>query len=586
MLKKTKVVCTIGPASESEEMLEKLMLAGMNVARLNFSHGTHPEHQVRIDRIRKVANKLGLPIALMLDTKGPEIRLGDFKDGQIEVEIGDTFTLTTRDLLGDKTIVSVSHHGLASDVKVGDLILIDDGLIELEVKEIKDGTDIICRVNNSGQMSNHKGVNVPNVKISLPAITEKDRDDILFGIENQVDFLAASFVRKKEDVFEIRRILEDNHGEYIQIIPKIENQEGIDNIDEIIRASDGLMIARGDLGVEVPPQEIPLAQKMLIKKCYIAGKPVITATQMLDSMIRNPRPTRAEVTDVANAIIDGTSAIMLSGETAAGKYPEEAVKMMTSIARRVEESLDYDLMLDESVSLLENTTTNSISKSACVVARDLEAAAIVAATTSGATARALSKYRPKTKILAVTPCEKTVRKMALSWGVEPLLIPDFTSTDDLVNESLDLLVQAGMLEEGDLTVVTAGVPVGLSGSTNLLKVQTIATLILSGLGLGKRSGVGKVVVANTEEELLAKFKQGDIIVCQSTDKDMVKFIEDASALIVEEGGYTSHAAIVGLHLNIPTIIGAKGATTTLKDGDIVTVDTEAGSVYKGRAKVK
>ncbi len=586
MLKKTKVVCTIGPASESEEMLEKLMLAGMNVARLNFSHGTHPEHQVRIDRIRKVADKLGLPIAIMLDTKGPEIRLGDFKDGQIEVEAGDTFTLTTRDLLGDKTIVSVSHKGLASDVKVGDFILIDDGLIELEVKEIKDGTDIICRVNNAGQMSNHKGVNVPNVKISLPAITEKDRDDILFGIENQVDFLAASFVRKKEDVFEIRRILEDNHGEYIQIIPKIENQEGIDNIDEIIKASDGLMIARGDLGVEVPPQEIPLEQKMLIKKCYLAGKPVITATQMLDSMIRNPRPTRAEVTDVANAIIDGTSAIMLSGETAAGKYPEEAVKMMTSIAKRIEESLDYDLMLDESVSLLENTTTNSISKSACVVARDLEAAAIVAATTSGATARALSKYRPKTKILAVTPCEKTVRKMALSWGVEPLLIPDFTSTDDLVNESLDLLVQAGMLEEGDLTVVTAGVPVGLSGSTNLLKVQTIATLILSGLGLGKKSGVGKVVVANTEEELLAKFKQGDIIVCQSTDKDMVKFIEDASALIVEEGGYTSHAAIVGLHLNIPTIIGAKGATSILKDGDIVTVDTEAGSVYKGRAKVK
>ncbi|WP_054251714.1 pyruvate kinase [Neofamilia massiliensis] len=586
MLKKTKVVCTIGPASESEEMLEKLMLAGMNVARLNFSHGTHPEHQVRIDRIRKVADKLGLSIAIMLDTKGPEIRLGDFKDGQIEVEIGDTFTLTTRDILGDKTIVSVSHQGLASDVKVGDLILIDDGLIELEVREIKDGTDIICRVNNSGQMSNHKGVNVPNVKISLPAITEKDREDILFGIENQVDFLAASFVRKKEDVFEIRRILEDNHGEYIQIIPKIENQEGIDNIDEILLASDGLMVARGDLGVEVPPQEIPLVQKMLIKKCYLAGKPVITATQMLDSMIRNPRPTRAEVTDVANAIIDGTSAIMLSGETAAGKYPEEAVKMMTSIARRVEESLDYDLMLNESVSLLENTTTNSISKSACVVARDLEAAAIVAATTSGATARALSKYRPKTKILAVTPSEKTVRKMALSWGVEPLLIPDFTSTDDLVNESLDLLVQAGMLEEGDLTVVTAGVPVGLSGSTNLLKVKTIATLILSGLGLGKRSGVGKVVVANTEEELLAKFKQGDIIVCQSTDKDMVKFIEDASALIVEEGGYTSHAAIVGLHLNIPTIIGAKGATTTLKDGDIVTVDTEAGSVYKGRAKVK
>ncbi|MDO5028246.1 MAG: pyruvate kinase [Bacillota bacterium] len=586
MLKKTKVVCTIGPASESEQMLEKLMLAGMNVARLNFSHGNHEEHQMRIDRIKKVAKKLNLPIAIMLDTKGPEIRLGNFKEGPIEVEEGDTFTLTTRDILGDQNIVAVSHKGLAGDVQVGSAILIDDGLIELEVKEIVDGTDIVCLVKNSGQLSNHKGVNVPNVRISLPAVTEKDKEDILFGIENQVDFLAASFVRKKEDVFEIRRILEDNHGEFIQIIPKIENQEGIDNIEEILSASDGLMVARGDLGVEVPSQEIPLVQKMLIKKCYIAGKPVITATQMLDSMIRNPRPTRAEVTDVANAIIDGTSAIMLSGETAAGKYPEEAVKMMTSIAQRIEESLDYDKMLDESVSLLENTTTNSISKSACVVARDLEAAAIVAATTSGSTARALSKYRPKTKILAVTPDEKTVRKMALSWGVDPLLVPDFTSTDELISGSLDLLVENGKLNQGDLTIVTAGIPLGLAGSTNLLKVQTVATIMLTGFGVGNKNAVGRVVVGNTEEELLAKFKNGDILVCRSTDKDMVKFIEDAGAIIVEEGGFTSHAAIVGLHLGIPTIIGAKDATKILKDGDIVTVDSEAGSVYMGKAKVK
>ncbi|NLW43314.1 MAG: pyruvate kinase, partial [Tissierellia bacterium] len=325
MDKKTKIVCTIGPASESSEMLERLMLAGMNVARLNFSHGTHDEHQQRIDRIKSVADRLNYPIAIMLDTKGPEIRLGNFETEPINLNTGDIFTLTTRDILGNQEIVSISHEGLSDDVEVGTAILIDDGLVELVVKEIKDGTDIICEVLNSGELKNHKGVNVPNVKISLPAVTEKDKSDIIFGIQNEVDFIAASFVRKMDDVNEIRKILEDNHGEFIEIISKIENQEGIDNIVEIIKASDGIMVARGDLGVEVAPEEIPLVQKDLIRRCYLAGKPVITATQMLDSMMRNPRPTRAEVTDVANAIIDGTSAIMLSGETAAGKYPEEAV---------------------------------------------------------------------------------------------------------------------------------------------------------------------------------------------------------------------------------------------------------------------
>lgn len=586
MIKKTKIVCTIGPASESEEMLEKLMLAGMNVARLNFSHGTHDEHQQRIDRIKGVAEKLNYPIAIMLDTKGPEIRLGNFETEPVNLTTGDTFTLTTRDILGNQEIVSVSHDGLAQDVEVGTSILIDDGLVELEVKEIKDGTDIICDVLNNGELKNHKGVNVPNVKISLPAVTEKDKSDIIFGIQNEVDYIAASFVRKKEDVNEIRKILEDNHGEFIDIIPKIENQEGIDNIDEIIKSSDGLMVARGDLGVEVAPEEIPLVQKDLIRKCYLAGKPVITATQMLDSMIRNPRPTRAEVTDVANAIIDGTSAIMLSGETAAGKYPEQAVKTMSKIAVRIEESLNYDEMLDTSVSLLENTTTNSISKSACVVARDLDAAAIVASTNSGSTARALSKFRPKTKIIAVTPNERTRRQLALSWGVEAIITPQYADTDELLNDSLDEAVKQGVLEEGDLVVVTGGIPVGLTGATNLIKVSTIATIILEGVGVGKKSGIGRVVVGHNESELLSKFEKGDILVCSSTDKDLVKFMEDASAIVVEEGGFTSHAAIVGLHLEVPTIIGAKNATKLLKDGDIVTVDSETGSVYKGRAKVK
>lgn len=586
MIKKTKIVCTIGPASESEEMLEKLMRAGMNVARLNFSHGTHDEHQQRIDRIKGVSEKLNYPIAIMLDTKGPEIRLGNFETEPINLNTGDVFTLTTRDILGNQEIVSISHDGLADDVEVGTAILIDDGLVELVVKEIKDGTDIVCEVLNSGELKNHKGVNVPNVKISLPAVTEKDKSDIIFGIQNDVDFIAASFVRKMDDVNEIRKILEDNHGEFIEIISKIENQEGIDNIAEIIKASDGIMVARGDLGVEVAPEEIPLVQKDLIRRCYLAGKPVITATQMLDSMMRNPRPTRAEVTDVANAIIDGTSAIMLSGETAAGKYPEQAVKTMSKIATRIEASLDYDEMLNTSVSLLENTTTNSISKSACVVARDLDAAAIVASTNSGSTARALSKFRPKTKIIAVTPNKRTRRHLALSWGVEAIITPQYEDTDELINDSLDVGVEAGVLEEGDLVVVTGGIPVGLTGATNLIKVSTIATIILKGIGVGKKSGIGRVVVGNTEAELLSKFEKGDILVCNSTDKDLVKFMEDATAIVVEEGGFTSHAAIVGLHLDIPTIIGAKNATTLLKDGDIVTVDSETGSVYKGRAKVK
>lgn len=586
MDKKTKIVCTIGPASESPEMLERLMLAGMNVARLNFSHGTHDEHQQRIDRIKTVADRLNYPIAIMLDTKGPEIRLGNFETEPINLNTGDIFTLTTRDILGNQEIVSISHEGLADDVEVGTAILIDDGLVELVVKEIKDGTDIICEVLNSGELKNHKGVNVPNVKISLPAVTEKDKSDIIFGIQNEVDFIAASFVRKMDDVNEIRKILEDNHGEFIEIISKIENQEGIDNIVEIIKASDGIMVARGDLGVEVAPEEIPLVQKDLIRRCYLAGKPVITATQMLDSMMRNPRPTRAEVTDVANAIIDGTSAIMLSGETAAGKYPEEAVKTMSKIATRIEDSLDYDEMLNTSVSLLENTTTNSISKSACVVARDLDAAAIVASTNSGSTARALSKFRPKTKIIAVTPNKRTRRHLALSWGVEAIITPQYADTDELLNDSLDVAVEAGVLDEGDMVVVTGGIPVGLTGATNLIKVSTIATVILKGIGVGKKSGIGRVVVGNTEAELLSKFETGDILVCNSTDKDLVKFMEDASAIVVEEGGFTSHAAIVGLHLDIPTIIGARNATSLLKDGDIVTVDSETGSVYKGRAKVK
>lgn len=584
-MKKTKIVATIGPASESEEVLRQLFLNGLNVCRLNFSHGSHEEHKKRIDTIKKVREELNLPIAIMLDTKGPEIRLGNFKEGTIELEQGDIFTLTTRDILGDETIVSISYKGLPNDVKEGSIILVDDGLVELEVIEIIDNTDIKCRALNGGTLKNHKGVNVPNVEINLPAITQKDIDDILFGIENGVDFIAASFIRKAEDVTEIRRILEENNGHHISIVSKIENQQGVDNLDEIIAFSDGIMVARGDLGVEIEAETMPLVQKEMIRKCNLAGKPVITATQMLDSMIRNPRPTRAEVTDVANAILDGTSAIMLSGETAAGKYPVEAVKTMYKIAVTTEKSLNYTAILKEKSARAEMTTTHAIGKATCYTAQDLEAAAIITATSSGATSKAISKFRPKAPIIAATTSERVMRKLALEWGVYPVLAPESATTDEVISNSIEAAINSGYVKEGDLVVITAGIPVGLSGSTNLIKVQTIGKVLLTGTGIGGKSISGKVCIANNEAELLAKFDDGNILVCRNTDKDMVKFMERAGAIVTEDGGLTSHAAIVGLNLDKPTIVRAQDATKILKDGDIVTVDSATGQIYKGEARV-
>lgn len=584
-MKKTKIVATIGPASESEEKLRELFENGLNVCRLNFSHGSHEEHKKRIDAIKKVRGEMNLPIAIMLDTKGPEIRLGDFTEGTIELEQDDIFTLTTRDILGDKTIVSISYKGLPQDIQVGGRILIDDGLVELKILQIIDGTDIKCIAINRGTLKNHKGVNVPNVKINLPAVTEKDIDDIKFGIENGIDFIAVSFVRTADDVNVIRRILEENNGEYIDIISKIESQQGVDNIDEILRASDGIMVARGDLGVEVQTEEIPLIQKMLIKKCNLAGKPVITATQMLDSMMRNPRPTRAEVTDVANAILDGSSAIMLSGETAAGKYPLEAVKMMYSIAETTEESLNYHELLKSKTELSQLSTTNAIGKATCTTAEDLDAAAIITSTSSGYTSKAISKFRPKAPIIAVTTTELVRRKLALEWGVYPLLSEESYSTDDVIENSITSAIDHGYVKEGDLVIITAGIPVGLSGTTNMIKVHTIGKVLLTGQGIGNKVGTGRVCIANSEEDLLANFETGDIIVTSGTYREMVKFMERASAIIAEEGGLTSHSAIVGINLEKPTIVGAKDARNILKNGDIVTVDSTTGQVYNGQARV-
>ena len=469
--KRTKIVCTLGPASEKEETLRELIKNGLNVCRMNFSHGSHEEHKGRMDVVKKVRAELNKPVAILLDTKGPEIRTGQFDMPEVLLEEGQTFTITMKDVMGNKEMCTVSYKGLANDVVPGNTILIDDGLVGLTVKEVN-GDDIVCVVENSGIVKNHKGVNVPGVKVNLPAITEKDRSDIEFGIEQGIDFIAASFVRKVSDVLAIREILEENNATDIKIISKIENQEGVDNLDEIIAVSDGIMVARGDLGVEIPTEEIPVVQKLMIRKCNEAGKPVITATQMLDSMMRNPRPTRAEVTDVANAIYDGTDAIMLSGETAAGKYPVEAVKIMATIAKRTEETVDYNKNL-RNKELASTNVTDAISYATCTTAINLDAKAILSSTSSGHTARMVSKFRPSCPIVATTSNERVMRQLSLTWGVLPTLSTDGTNTDEVIANSMNAAKENNFVEENDLVVITAGVPVATSGTTNLVKVETI-----------------------------------------------------------------------------------------------------------------
>lgn len=585
ILKKTKIVCTIGPSSESPEIIEDLIKNGMNVARLNFSHGTHEEHLAKMKTIRKVRRKLNRPIAIMLDTKGPEIRTGNFNIDEVFLKPGDVFTLTTRDVEGTEEIVSVSYEGLPNDVEVGSVIYIDDGLVQLEVTEIKDGTDVVCRALNNGVLSNHKGVNLPGSKTNLPAITPKDIDDIKFGIENDIDLIAASFVRKKEDVYEIRRILEDNGGEHIKIISKIESQEGVDNIEEIIEASDGIMVARGDLGVEIRTELIPIVQKEIIRKANKAAKPVITATQMLDSMIRNPRPTRAETTDVANAIIDGTDCVMLSGETAGGKYPVEAVSTMRNICITTELSDDFKENIYQTNISSSFTTTNAIAKNTCDLAETLDAKAIISCTASGNTSRVISKFKPKTNSIAATTTERVARQLSVVWGVYPIVIQDAIETDELIDRAIFGAINEGFVSEGDITVVTAGIPLGISGNTNLIKVHTIGDIITSGTGIGTKSISGKVCIASTQKELEEKFEDGDIIVARFTDADITEYIQKASAIVTEEGGLTSHTAIAAVHFNLPAVVGAFNIRNLVKDGDTITVDPIGGVIYKGEAKV-
>jgi pyruvate kinase len=583
-MRKTKIVCTIGPSSESLDNTKKLIVAGMNVARLNFSHGDFEEHGTRIKTIRQACQELNKTVAILLDTKGPEIRLGKLKEEPIDLVQGEYITLTTEEILGDINRVPITYKDLPSDVHVGSTILIDDGLIGMTVVDIQ-GTEIKCQIVNSGQIKSKKGVNVPGVAISMPGLTEKDIGDIKFGIEMGVDFIAASFVRRASDVLEIRELLERHDARHIHIISKIENQQGVDNLDEILEVSDGLMVARGDLGVEIPAEEVPLVQKIMIEKCNRAGKPVITATQMLDSMQRNPRPTRAEASDVANAIFDGTDAIMLSGETAAGKYPVDSVLTMSRIAERAESALQYREIFTKQAKAQQTSVTEAISQAVANSALDLDAKAIVTSTESGYTARMISKYKPKSQIIAVTPEEQVLRRLQLVWGVIPVKGVSATTTDEMFEIAVKGALDTGLVRLGDTIIITAGVPVGRSGTTNLIKIHNVGELIAKGQGIGSQSATGKVVIANTPEEAIRKMTRGAILVAPSTDKEYMPAFEKAAAVITECGGITCHAAVVGLNLGIPVIVGVNGAIKLLNDGTEVTLYAEHGVIYSGQAKV-
>ncbi len=577
-MRKTKIVCTLGPSTQDDNVLKKLMLEGLDVARFNFSHGTHDSHRETFNRVDRLRRELDLPVATLLDTKGPEVRVCQFKEGKIRLTKGETFTLTSRDIEGTQEIVSVTYKNLPKDVKKGGRILLDDGLIELVVEDIVDGTDIVCKVVNDGDVSNNKGVNLPDTRLSMPYLSEKDKSDIIFGIETGYDFIAASFVRCAEDVLEIRKILEEHNCHSIRIISKIENQEGVDNIDEIIRVSDGIMVARGDMGVEIPGEEVPAIQKMIIKKTVAVGKQVITATQMLDSMIKNPRATRAEISDVANAIYDGTSAIMLSGETAAGAYPIEAVQTMVRIALKTEADIDYVKRFNVKGGDISANVTSAISHATCSTAHDLNAAAIVTVTKSGRTARMISKFKPNCPILGCTTSESVYRHMSLMWGVKPLLMDTKQDSDALFAEALKVAEQTGMVNKGELVVITSGLPLGVTGTTNMIKVDVIGNILASGIGVGNQTVCGSLCVCKDMEEANEKFMEGDILVIPKTNNSMLPLLRRAAGIITEEDGVNSHAAVVGLALDIPVITGAVSATEILKTGAVVTLDAVRGVV--------
>ncbi|MGI5963778.1 MAG: pyruvate kinase [Lawsonibacter sp.] len=472
MMRKTKIICTLGPSVDDEEMIRTLIRTGMDAARFNFSHGSHPEHLARLNMLKAVRDSMARPVATILDTKGPEIRIKNFETKTINLQAGDSFTLTTDDVVGDASRVSVTYPKLHEELSCGQEILIDDGLVAIRVLQIQ-GHEILCTVENGGTLSANKSINIPGVHIQLPALTEKDVADIQFGVENDFDYIAASFVRRAADVEAVRKVLHDCGGDNVRIIAKIENQEGVDNVDEILAAADGIMVARGDLGVEIPAAKVPILQKQMIRKGLQAGKPVITATQMLDSMMRNPRPTRAEVSDVANAVFDGTSCVMLSGETAGGKYPVEALSAMVGIVSEAESSINYWRQFQKQRVVPASNINDAITHTCCLTAKDLDAKAILAATNSGRTARMICRFRPACPVAALTMHEKVRRQLAICWGVIPFLTGEVNSTDRIFSLSAEVAAKEGLVNHGDTVVITAGVPLGKSGSTNLIKAQVI-----------------------------------------------------------------------------------------------------------------
>ena len=583
-MRRTKIVCTLGPATSDVETMKKLIENGMSAARVNFSHGSHESHAETIAKLKQAREEMGAPIPLILDTKGPEIRIKTFKEEKVRLEENATFTLTTRDVEGDASIVSVTYEDLPKDLHRGSRVLIDDGLIELIVEDITE-TDVICKVINGGVVKSRKGVNLPGVEVNLPSLMEKDVEDLKFGVKNGFDIVAASFIRTAADVVKIRRVLEQNGGGHIHIISKIESQQGVDNIDEILEVSDGIMVARGDLGVEIPPEDVPVVQKTLIAKANRLGKPVITATQMLESMTSSPRPTRAEANDVANAIFDGSDAIMLSGETAAGAYPLEAVATMNRIALKAEGAIDYATKMVNTQPANVNIT-NAISMAACAAAAELNTAAITTITRSGFTARMIAKHRPTCPLIASTPDECVWRQMNLIWGCKPMLYTGKLPKGGVFDTSLKIAMGSGLLKDGDTVVSALGMPLGFSGSTNTLRVDIVGDVLCKGKGIGNKVVSGKARVITARDGVEHIFDQGDILVTTSTDSSFMPYIRKAAAVVVGplDQNVDCHAEVAGSALDIPVIVCNAKVVDFIPSDTLITVDSEKGFVYKGIPK--
>lgn len=575
--RRTKIVATIGPAVDDPRTLRELIQAGATTLRLNFSHGTHEEHRRRIGLIRQISFELNQPVAILQDLQGPKIRLGKFKEGPIRLEQGDPFILTSRDVPANQQISPITYARLAQEVPAGATILLDDGRVELVVERVDLAEqNLYCRTVVAGKLSDSKGVNFPGVTLSVPAMTAKDREDLLFGLNQGADWVALSFVRTASDLLELKELIAQS-GKRVPVIAKIEKFEAFEQLESIVAASDGLMVARGDLGVEMPAEEVPLLQKRLILSANKAGKPVITATQMLDSMVSNSRPTRAEVSDVANAILDGTDAVMLSNETAVGQFPVLAVETMARIADRIEQSLPQRSWIDAGRSI-----PNAISQAVGSIAQQLGAQAIITLTKSGATARNVSKYRPRVPIIAITPSVSVARELQLVWGVYPLMVLDLPSTHQTFQAAINVSQEKNLVLEGDLVIMTAGTIQGLSGSTDLIKVEVVTAILGEGLGLGQNAVSGRARVVQSADDA-ASLNPGDILVAPCTNASYIEAIKLAGGIVTEEGGLTSHAAVIGLRLGLPVLLGVKGCTSRIPDGIVITLDPQKGVIHSGTA---